>query len=392
MSPYESKTMYNRIFQITVCLLLALVTACAHLPFALNDSSASATATPALGEVRLYGNALSADPMDRLTQLVRARLGLQVQSLNMETVEMLSRVIGESVAPQSDVNFGTDSFNHIAMADRGLLEPYKGPGWQALPANLKDPDGYWVGLFTGVVALGYNPIRLQALGVQPPTSWQDLLNPKLKSQIVMPNPVSSGTAYDILFALVSLYGEDKGFQYLQALDQNIAYYSSGGSEPADAIASGKYAIGITYAYNFQVLADQGQPVKVAFPQEGTGWQLAAMSIVKGAKDMDAARAFEDLALGPEAQALFPLDHRAPVLPGVKVPGGTFTLDSVKIVPKDQQKLVTDRRRLTLLWNREIGARRATPVPATPTLLPATPTPRPVTVTPTLLAPALTPVQ
>ncbi len=361
--------MHKFIFPILLGLGLALITACS-----VPASLAPAEPTQALGEVRLYGNALSAEPMDKLTELVRTKLGLQVRSLNMETVEMLSRVIGESVNPQTDVNFGTDSFNHVAMADRDLLEPYKGPGWQSLPADRKDPNGYWVGLYTGVIALGYNPIRLQALGVEPPTSWQDLLNPKLKGQIVMPNPLSSGTAYDALFALIGLYGEEEGFKYLKALDQNVAYYSKGGGEPAEAVATGKYAIGITYAYNFQVLADQKQPVQVAFPKEGTGWQLAAMSIVKGAKHMEAAKAFVDLALSPEAQALFPMDHRAPALPGVKVPDGTFTLEGVKIVPKSQQKMVTERRRLTLRWDREIGAGRATPAANTPTLIPPTPTP------------------
>jgi iron(III) transport system substrate-binding protein len=100
------------------------------------------------------------------------------------------------------------------------------------------------------------------------------------------------------------------------------------------------------------------PVKIMHPKEGTGWEIGAMSIVKSAKHMDAAKAFIDLALTPDAQVLHPItSHRVPVLPGVKVPPGNFTLDDVKIIPMDRDKMGTDKTRLTKKWDDEIGSKR-----------------------------------
>jgi len=74
--------------------------------------------------------------------------------------------------------------------------------------------------------------------------------------------------------------------------------------------------------------------------------------------MEAAKAFVDLALTPEAQALHAIKaHRLPVLPGVKVPPGNYTLEDVKILPFDREKMGQDRARLIKKWEDEIGSKR-----------------------------------
>ncbi|MGQ9631656.1 MAG: extracellular solute-binding protein [bacterium] len=221
------------------------------------------------GEVLLYSCTLSKEPWDTLVAMVKDKLGADLKCLDMGSGEMISRVTAEAGNPQADVNFGNDDTVHKALAKRGLLEPYKGPGRQSLPANLKDPDGYWVGLYMGVIGFAYHPERLKELGVEPPTSWQDLLNPKLKGEVVLASPATSGTAYTVLYSIVSLYGEEKGFQFMKDPDKNIL----------------------------------------------------------------------------------------PVLPGVKVPPGNYTLEDVKILPLDREKMGSERARLIKRWEDGIGLKR-----------------------------------
>jgi iron(III) transport system substrate-binding protein len=185
-----------------------------------------------------------------------------------------------------------------------------------------------------------------------------LLNPKLKGEVVVASPSASGTAYTVLYSLVSMMGEDKAFQYWKDLDKNVAYYSKSGGEPAEKVGQGEYAVGIAFTHDIQTRVDKGMPVKITHPKEGTGWEIGAMSITKGAKNMAAAKAFIDLALTPDAQALHPLtSHRLPVITGVKVPAGNYTLDDVKIVEIDRVKMGDDKSRLTKKWDDEIGAKR-----------------------------------
>ena len=74
--------------------------------------------------------------------------------------------------------------------------------------------------------------------------------------------------------------------------------------------------------------------------------------------MAGAKAFIDLALSPEAQALHPLtSHRLPVVAGVKVPAGNYTLEDVKIIDMDRVKMGDDKSRITKKWDDEIGSKR-----------------------------------
>jgi iron(III) transport system substrate-binding protein len=48
-----------------------------------------------------------------------------------------------------------------------------------------------------------NKDKLKEKGYALPNSWQELLDPKWKGQIVMPSPLSSGTANMIRFSFLA---------------------------------------------------------------------------------------------------------------------------------------------------------------------------------------------
>ncbi|MEI8084074.1 MAG: extracellular solute-binding protein, partial [Actinomycetes bacterium] len=80
------------------------------------------------------------------------------------------------------------TFAHKARVD-GLLQPYRSTTWAQIPAGLKDPDGYWVGSYYGIMAIGTNT------KVQPnvPSGWVDLRAPRYKGQVGMDgDPRTSG--------------------------------------------------------------------------------------------------------------------------------------------------------------------------------------------------------
>ncbi|WP_272725872.1 ABC transporter substrate-binding protein, partial [Escherichia coli] len=62
------------------------------------------------------------------------------------------------------------------------------------------------------------------LGLPMPKTWDDLLDPKLSGEIQLPDPRSSGTTFTAMATFISLMGEEKAFEYLKKLDQNISQY------------------------------------------------------------------------------------------------------------------------------------------------------------------------
>ena len=65
----------------------------------------------------------------------------------------------------------------------------------------------------------------------------------------MADPNSSGTAWTMLATIVQLMGEDKAFEYLKELHQNIDQYTTAGAAPAQATGRGETMVGIAFQHD-----------------------------------------------------------------------------------------------------------------------------------------------
>ena len=110
-------------------------------------------------------------------------------------------------------------------------------------ARFRDPDNRWFAVTGYMAAFCVNNEVLAAKDLPMPASWEDLLNPVYRGEVVMPNPASSGTGYLQIASLLQMKGEDAGWQYLDGLDENIAQYIKSGSRPCNVASEGEYAIG-----------------------------------------------------------------------------------------------------------------------------------------------------
>lgn len=324
------------------------------------SESASSEGGQIGGELILYACLIDADMLQTLFDQFQEQTGVTPTCLDMSSGEALERIRAERENPQGDVLFGTTNLSHVNMARDGLSEPYQGVGWNLLPDGaLKDPDGYWTGFYYGVIGFACSPERLEELGAECPSSWQDLLDPVFEGEIVIASPASSGTAYTVLSGLMQLYGEDEAFAYWQQLDANIAQYTESGSAPGRMAAQGEYAIGIAFTHDIQSQQDEGLPVEIGFPEEGTPFEIGGISIIAGAKNLEAAQAWVDFVFTPEFQRYHnDVANRIPVVPGVELGEGTIGLEDVTLIEGyDPTEWAAERDRLVERWQNEIGANR-----------------------------------
>ena len=121
-----------------------------------------------------------------------------------------------------------------------------------------------------------------------PTSWKDLLDPSYKGKLVMPHPASSGTGYLMVAAWLQTMGEAEGWKFMDALHENIAVYTHSGSR---ALRAGRARASASPASRSTCAAPRektkGAPLEVIIPAEGIGWEMEAIAIVKGTKNLDA---------------------------------------------------------------------------------------------------------
>lgn len=281
--------------------------------------------------------------------------GINVDFVFLSSGPAMARIEAESNRPQADVWFGAPSENHALAADRGLTQPYDNPNADALADNFKGANGAWYGMYTNPLAIGARTDILASRGLEAPESWADLLDPAYEGLLQMPSPQSSGTAYAVILTLKEIFGEDGAFDYLKKLNPNVQTYTQSGTAPGGALGLGEVPLGLQFTPAFLKLVDEGFPVSVIFPTEGVGYEVAAVSILKDAKNLEQAQALVDWITSVEGQQAI-VDSKTyflPVRPEVSAGEGIPTLDSIKLVSYDAAEAAERREELVDRWVDEV---------------------------------------
>ncbi len=287
--------------------------------------------------------------------------GIKVSMTRKSSGEFYAQVKAEAANPRGDVWWGGTGDPQLQAAEEGLLAEYKSPRLAELSdwavRQWEQSRGRTVGVYSGALGFGFNTKELAAKRLNEPKCWADLLDPKLKDEVQVADPNSSGTAYTLLATMVQLMGEDKGFEYLKALHKNVNQYTKSGAAPAKAAALGETTVGITFMHDLVTMVVDGAPIKVVAPCEGTGYEIGSMSIIKGARNLENAMKWYDWALSPEAQAIGAQarSYQVPSNKSAPVPPQSPKLQDIKLINYDFAKYGSseERRRLLSKWDREI---------------------------------------
>ncbi len=244
-----------------------------------------------------------------MKQEFEKKYGVTVNYVRMSAGEALARLQAEKDNPQFDVWWGGPVDSFIAAKQSGLLDRYDSPNHANLidPDKYKDPDNTWAGIYLGSLAFATNKDWLKAHpGTSAPKSWDDLLKPEFKGQIMVAHPSTSGTSYTALATILQIRGEKDGWEYIKKYAGQMAQYTKSGAAPAKFVGQGEAAVAIVFSHDIvNEIENNKMPLELTFPAEGTGYEIGGVAIVKGAKHLEAARAWYDWALTAEAQNLGP---------------------------------------------------------------------------------------
>jgi len=247
----------------------------------------------------------------------------------------------------------------LVLDQEGMLAPYAPKGVEKVAPQFKDSRNppQWVGIDAWMTAFCVNTVELKAKNLPMPASYADLLKPVYKGHLVMPNPASSGTGFLTVSAILQLMGEQKGWEYLDKLHQNMALYVHSGSKPCKQAGAGEFPIGISFGYRGIQEKGRGAPIETIFPKEGSGWDLEANSLMKKSNIKPAAKTFLDWAISASAMKEYAKSYAVVTIPtGDPIPEG-FPKEPLKqMVKNDLSWAAKNRARILEEWEKRYGAK------------------------------------
>lgn len=297
-----------------------------------------------------------------MTKQFSQKYNVDTKFIHGGTGTIFGKVKAESANPQADIWFGGTIEPHFQAGELGLLEEYRSPLQaeilpQFQPLLASEPGKFTSIAYMLVLGFGINTDKLAKLGVPAPKTWEDLLDPRLKGEVQLPDPRSSGTTYTLITTLSTLWDEEKTFDYLKKLNDNISQYVKSALVTSN-LARGESAVTVGFVHSYATEKEKGAPVEAIIPEGKVGYALGGVSILKNARNLDNAKLFMDWVLSKEAQEIPWRKHgvyQTPTNINAEVAPQSTKADALEFVDIDYKKAGSSHegKRLIDKWLSEI---------------------------------------
>ncbi len=241
------------------------------------------------------------------------KTGIQAPSDPKNSGQTLAALEAEAAQPQADTAYYGIVFG-IQAVEKDLVAPYQPPGFEEIPANLKEPEGKWFAIHQGAIAFLVNTDELG--GAPVPQCWSDLLKDEYQGKVGFLDPTQAAVGYSVVTAANLALGGT-----LDNWDPAIEYFSqlmdNGLIQPAQTatamVQQGEIPILIDADFNgYKLRYIDEAPIQIVIPCEGSISIPYTISLVKGAPHPDAGKQLLDFVLSDEGQKLFTESYLRPI--------------------------------------------------------------------------------
>lgn len=268
-----------------------------------------------------------------------------------KSLGLTEQLVREKDNPRADVFWNNQLLGTADLKARGVLQPYKGPGYERIPEGFKDPEGYYAGFGARLRVYIVNTDAMP-----PDTERVDaILAGDDLSRVALANPLY-GTTLTHYAVLRDLLGPEAFEAMHDGMQQRRVVQRGGNATVKDLVANGVCDVGWTDTDDFFVALDADKPVAMlpirVGEQQKTILIPNTVAIVKGTDRLPEAQRLVDYLLSAETElALANAKSR-------QIPVGPVDESNV---PDDVKQLrewstdayplndLVDQRRATLDW-------------------------------------------
>ena len=206
-------------------------------------------------------------------------------------------LVREKAAPRCDVFWNNELLGTLDLQAQGILSPYRGPGWQRIPAGIKDADGHW----TGFAARMRVEIAHSGKSPSPANPAPEPLRDLTRYAIAKPLYGTTLTHYAVLW---QRWGREKTIAWHREWRARGVRELNGNAAVKDAVADGACDAGFTDTDDFFEAKDDGKPVTMQPVRLEDGATICipnTVAIIRGTKRVAEARRLVDFLLNEETE-------------------------------------------------------------------------------------------
>jgi iron(III) transport system substrate-binding protein len=216
-----------------------------------------------------------------------------------KSLGLVELIVNEKDNPVCDVFWNNELLGTMYLQKKGVLQPYKGNGYQRIPATLKDPDGMWTGFGARmrVYIVNTDKCKVTEKAVEKRMKSADL------SRVAIAKPLYGTTLTHYCCLWRELGGEGLKSLHADRLKRKVNIVNGNGTVK-NLVAAGVCDLGWTDTDDFFVAKDAGKPVDMLPIRMADGACISipnTVAVIKGAKHLDKAKKFVDFLLSEECE-------------------------------------------------------------------------------------------
>jgi putative spermidine/putrescine transport system substrate-binding protein len=325
-------------------------------------SSGTATAQQSF-YVAGYGGSFEQTMRKELIPAFEKQHGVKVEYVAGNSTDTLAKLQAQKSNQQIDVAIVDDGPMYQAI-QLGFCGPIKNLPTADIydAARYKDDKAIGIGLVgTGFM---YNTKYFAEKGWAPPSSWNDLADPKYKKLLVIP-PINNTYGLHTLVMMARLHGGSEkniepGFKLMkEKVNPNVLAYEPSPGKMTELFQSGQAVIAIWGTGRVKSFADTGFPVDFVYPKEGAVTLLASACPIAKPNQSPLAHEFVKMMITPEFQTILAKEYGyGPVNKKTQVDPEAAKMAPVgeraaKLLVADWDTINEKRDDWTKRWNREV---------------------------------------
>jgi len=251
------------------------------------------------GKAIAYGS-LESDTMDDIMRAFRKKTGLDIEYWRASATKVMDRALSEARAgrPVADLIITNDNPLRL-MQKQNFFQKYESPTWSDFPKDAIDPvlGPRYRNVIIGIV---YNKSGVKT--EDGPKSLQDIVNPKYKGKLVMPDPTQHTTTTQWVASLHKLMGKEKADKFIRDLAAMKPILVESLLPAGERVSTGETPIAVTYVKYVHIYGEKGAPLDyVRDPKMlGDGHYIG---LAAKAPHLSAGKAFIDYFLDNESMKI-----------------------------------------------------------------------------------------